>query len=119
MPRICGIVFAMSKIDTEKNPVSGDWHPAYISYQLRMARTSLRRISTAHGYKPNSASVALRKPWPKMERLIAAALGKPPREIWPSRYDSAGKHKTGPKGGYKAKHITRGDAVNVQKCRAA
>ncbi len=109
----------MSKIDTHKKPVSGDWHQAYIAYQLRLSSTSLRRISIAHGYKPNSASVALQKPWPKMERLIAAALGKAPCEIWPSRYDSDGNSKTAPKGGYRSKHITRGDAVNVQKGKAA
>ncbi len=109
----------MSKIDTHKKPVTVDWHPAYIAYQIRLCGTSLRRISAAYGYKPNSASAALRKPWPKMERLIAAALGKAPHEIWPSRYDGDGNSKTGPKGGYRGKHITRGDAVNVQKRRAA
>ena len=31
------------------------------------------------------------KPWSAMEKTVADIIGVQPMEIWPSRYDSAGK----------------------------
>ncbi|WP_082161037.1 helix-turn-helix domain-containing protein [Candidatus Competibacter denitrificans] len=63
-----------------------DWHNADVVAALRKAGWSLRKLSQALGYKPTTLSVALRRPWPKGERLIADAIGVPPEEIWPGRY---------------------------------
>ncbi len=80
----------MSTIDTQKKPAPTDWTTAYIVYRLRLRGLSLRKLSREHGYCPSSASNALYFPWPKMERLIAHALGVTPQEIWPSRYNEDG-----------------------------
>jgi len=64
-----------------------DWHQADVVCALRKAGWSLRRLSLHHGYaSANTLSIALHKPWPKAQRLIAEAIGVPPEEIWPSRY---------------------------------
>ena len=83
----------MTKIDTAKKPVVEDWHPAYIVYRLRLRGLSLRKLSREHGYCAQAAQLACRLPWPKMQKLIAAAIGVPPAEIWPTRYESDGSPK--------------------------
>lgn len=65
----------------------GDWHPADIVAALRKAGWSVRRLSAHHGYlKAGQLSEAISRPWPKGEKLIAAAIGVLPEAIWPSRY---------------------------------
>ena len=85
----------MSKIDTPKKPAQQDWLPAYLVYRLRLAGLSFRRLSRQHGYCASSAQMATRIPWPKMERIVADALGVQPQEIWPSRYHADGTPKSG------------------------
>jgi Ner family transcriptional regulator len=64
-----------------------DWHRADIVAALRKAGWSLRKLSAHHGYaSANTLAKALDRPWPKGERLIAAAIGQKPEAIWPSRY---------------------------------
>ena len=77
----------MSTLQNAKKPVTEDWHRAEIVCALRMAGWSLRKLSAHHGYaSPTTLINALDHSWPKGERLIAAAIGIDPSEIWPSRY---------------------------------
>ena len=69
----------------------GDWHPADIKMLLEKKRLTLAKLSLLNGYCRRAASVALQKPWPAMEAIIAAAIGVPARLIWPSRYDIYGQ----------------------------
>lgn len=86
----------MRKIDTPKKPApQEDWHPAYTVYRLRLQGLSLRRLARLNGYAPGSATLVMRVAWPKIERLVARAIGVAPHEIWPSRYDSDGTPKSG------------------------
>lgn len=113
----------MTKIDTSKKPAPQDWHRADIKAALEKRGLSLARLARLNGYARTSTPMALHIPWPKMERLIAGAIGTTPQTIWPSRYHDDGTPKSGRSerglGRYKAKHITAGDAVNVQKNKAA
>jgi Ner family transcriptional regulator len=78
---------AMKKLNTNESPIRRDWHKSDIKAALEKAGWTLRRLSMHAGYKnPASLQRALRKPWPKAERLIADALGLEPWDIWPSRY---------------------------------
>lgn len=85
----------MHKFDTPKKPAEPDWHPAYVVYRLRLKGLSLRRLSRINKYSPAAAQLATRISWPKMERLIADALGVAPQEIWPSRYNTDGTPRSG------------------------
>ncbi|TAK48758.1 MAG: transcriptional regulator [Xanthobacteraceae bacterium] len=113
----------MSNLDTSKKPAPQDWHRADIKAALEKRGLSLARLARLNGYGRTSTAAALHFPWPKMERLIAGAIGVAPQSIWPSRYHDDGAPKSGRGerglGRYKAKHITGGDAVNVHKRRAA
>ncbi len=74
----------------QKMPASGDWPSHYLLYRLREARTSYARISRLNGYCPTAAIMVNHQPWPKMEAIVAKALGVTPRDIWPSRYNEDG-----------------------------
>jgi Ner family transcriptional regulator len=65
---------------------SSDWHPADVLAALKKRGKTLAGLSVAHGYHPTAAGKALIKPWPALERIIAAELGVAPGDIWPSRY---------------------------------
>jgi Ner family transcriptional regulator len=75
------------------NPTATDWHPADILAALKKRGHSLAGLSVANGYHPTAAGKALKQPWPAMERLLAAAIGMAPQEIWPSRYGRDGSPK--------------------------
>lgn len=80
----------MAKRRTPKKTDLQDWHRADIVAELRKAGWSLRRLATHHGYAaPTTLTNALARPWPKGERIIAAAIGVDPATIWPSRYESS------------------------------
>lgn len=107
---------------TLKKPVSNDWSSHYIVYRLRERGQSTRRLSRQHGYEVSAASVAIQRRWPKLERLIAAAIGVTPQEIWPSRYNADGTPKFGRAARAKQRtqqHSTAGAGVNVHGKRAA
>jgi Ner family transcriptional regulator len=109
----------MSNVDTPKNPAPTDWHRADIKSALEKKGLSLGRLSLKHGYARNSLSLALSTPWPKAEKLIAAALGFKPQRIWPSRYHASGAPKSGRGerglGRYRAKNSTGRAARNVHE----
>jgi Ner family transcriptional regulator len=85
----------MRSSDTPKKPAAQDWHPADIVAGLWKRRMSFIRLSRLHGYSGGSLRIALRRPWPKAERIIAQFIDVAPQEIWPSRYNADGSSKSG------------------------
>ena len=78
--------------------VGHDWHPADIKAALDKAGWSLSQLSIYHGVSRNCMGVALRRPFPKAERIIAEVIGDRPQDIWPSRYNEDGTtNRTGKK----------------------
>jgi len=71
-----------------------DWHPADVLAALKKRGHTLAGLSVANGYHPTAAGKALKRPWPAMEAIIAAALEVTAATIWPSRYDAAGQPVT-------------------------
>jgi len=70
-----------------KKPALTDWHRADIVAGLRKAGWSVRQLAKHHGYASHGTlTVALSRPFPKAQRLIAEAIGVSPELIWPSRY---------------------------------
>lgn len=77
----------MTKRKKPKKASPVDWHRADIIAELRKAGWSLRKLATHHEYSsPTTLVVALDRPWPKGEKLIAEAIGQKPETIWPTRY---------------------------------
>ena len=86
---------SMNKQHPPKKPALSDWHRADIVAGLHKAGWSLRRLSAHHGYaSPSTLTHALNHRWPKGERLVAAAIGIDPAEIWPSRYPHKSSTRT-------------------------
>ena len=63
-----------------------DWHTADIIAALKKRGTNLSALSREAGLASSTLANALRRPWPKGEKLIADALGEKPEKIWPTRY---------------------------------
>lgn len=63
-----------------------DWLPADIIAALKKRGTLLAAVSRKAGLASGTLANALRRHWPKGERLIAEALSVSPAQIWPSRY---------------------------------
>jgi len=56
-------------------------------------------MALLNGYtSPTSLAVALHRPYPLAEALIAEALELEPQNIWPTRYGPDGKPNRGPSG---------------------
>lgn len=87
----------MDTLNNTKKTSPEDWHRAVIVARLRMAGWSLRKLSQHYKLHPGCLANALNVPYPNGERLIAAAIGVKPWEIWPSRYDADGQPNRGRK----------------------
>lgn len=75
----------MSVLSNTKKTATSDWHRADILAALRKNGWSLRSLAKAGNVSYNTLKSALDKPYPKMERLIANAVGVAPEEIWVTR----------------------------------
>ncbi len=71
-----------------------DWHRADIIAALHKTGMSLQKLSREHGYYRTTLHIALQRPYPKCERIIAAHLSILPQVIWPSRYNENGTPKS-------------------------
>lgn len=69
------------------------WHKSDIKAALEKRGLTLSDLDKAHGLPEGTCSAALRKPHAMGERVIAAALGRSPRRLWPERYQSDGTRK--------------------------
>jgi Ner family transcriptional regulator len=100
----------MTNLGNHKKSASADWHRADIKAALEKRGLSLAKLARLNGYGRTSAAMALATPWPKMERLIAGAIGVPPQQIWPTRYHTDGtpKSRRGERIGYVASKNTTG-----------
>ncbi len=65
-----------------------DMHRIDIVAAIHKQGTTVQELSVSAGLAKGSLANALRRPWPKGERIIAEAIGMAPQEIWPSRYSS-------------------------------
>ncbi len=74
--------------DIPKEPViRREW----IKYQLKIRGYTLAKLSYLFSNNRKSVTQALRVPVPKWERVIARILGLRPQDLWPERYDEAGR----------------------------
>lgn len=74
-------------IDMAKKPAPQDWHKADITAALHKLGKTFKGLALENGYRSvDACSQALHRPYPKAERIVAAAIGVKPEEIWPSRY---------------------------------
>ena len=71
---------------------SSDWHWMDVRTALAKKGYTLARIGREKRYKNCTTVSGVRtRRWPDLQQFIADKIGVHPMEIWPSRYDSAGK----------------------------
>lgn len=81
----------MPTVVHQEKPAPKDWHPSDIKAAVEKAGWSLRQLGFHHGYTGDSSlGEVFRRPWPKVEGIIAKTIGRKAQEIWPSRYDAKG-----------------------------
>ncbi len=81
----------MTKINITDIPTDPVVRREWIKYQLRLRGWTLSKLGRAYGASRHCAILALRKPYPKWERIIAAQLDLPPEALWPERYGKSAK----------------------------
>lgn len=66
--------------------IKKDWSSKRIVYELHERNITLHSLSVKAGLAPSTLKNALRVSYPKAEKIIAAAIGVEPQEIWAERY---------------------------------
>jgi len=69
------------------------WHKSDIKAALEKRCLTLSNLDKANGLPEGTCSAALRKPHPKGEAAISAALDVHPMVLWPARYNADGTRK--------------------------
>ena len=62
------------------------WTPEFIKFRIRTVHGSMANLARSSGVDPAVIRRALRHPYPRIEALIARAIGVTADEIWPERY---------------------------------
>lgn len=97
-----------------------DWHREDIKAAIRRRGVTLAELAGCFGVHRSAVSIALQRPYPRLEAMIAKFLGETPQAIWPSRYDTvSGAPLTGPLVRSRATHNSRASAPHRQKRAAA
>lgn len=63
---------------------------AWIIYQFTLQGRSLAQVADRAGVSRQCIYQVFNKTYPRMEKVIAEALGIAPSELWPNRYDADG-----------------------------
>lgn len=63
---------------------------AWVIYNLKLRGLSLAALARRAGVKKQCMQAAMSRPYPRMEKFIADALGLPPQQLFPERYDEDG-----------------------------
>lgn len=96
-------------------PRTTDMTPAELKYALSQKGYSYSDVDRRFGLTINTAVTAAKGPHPAGEVAIAAILCLPPKDIWPSRYNTKGvRLKPQP-----ARNYTRKPAIAKPKEGAA
>jgi Ner family transcriptional regulator len=83
---------AMIKLDstTKRLLQDPDKRRAWVKYQIHLTGRSMAQVADAAGVNRQTLYSAFFKTYPRMEKVIADALGLPPAVVFPDRYDADG-----------------------------
>ncbi|MBE2895488.1 DNA-binding protein [Pasteurellaceae bacterium HPA106] len=76
----------MSVLNNTKKTAVSDWHRADIIAALKKQGWTLRALAKETQLSYSTIRTALDRPYPKVERLIADAIGVPAELIWAGRF---------------------------------
>lgn len=83
---------AMIKLDSRARRLIADpvKRRAWIKYQIHMQGRTMAQVAAAAGVDRRTLYTVFQKPYPRMEKVVADALGLMPQELFPERYDADG-----------------------------
>ncbi|HFQ91597.1 MAG TPA: nucleotide excision repair protein [Chromatiales bacterium] len=64
---------------------------AWVIYQISLQGRSLAELARGAGVRRQTLYQAFHRHYPRMERIIAEAVGLEPKTLWPERYDADGQ----------------------------
>lgn len=70
-----------------------NWSKQKILFRLREAGTTAAALAEKAGCSRQNFYGALERPYPKVQGIVAAALGVERQEIWPEFYDESGRRR--------------------------
>lgn len=77
--------------DIVETTTSKGWDRHGILAAIKRRYGTLTRMAERFDADVRHVTVALRRPYPKAEKVISQALGVPAQELWPDRFDKAGR----------------------------
>jgi Ner family transcriptional regulator len=82
----------MMKIDIPSKQILADQKllRGWVIYQLTLQGRSLASVAREAGVARQTIYRAFLHPYPRMEAIVAEALGFAPQQLWPARYDEHG-----------------------------
>lgn len=82
----------MSKLDSKTLELFRDPEKrrAWVKYQVHLQGRSLAQVASDAGVKRSTLYAVFIKTYPRMEKVVADAVGLPPAVLFPERYDSDG-----------------------------
>lgn len=82
----------MNELDnTTKKLISDpDKRRAWIKYRVHLTGRSMAQVAAAAGVKRSCLYSVFLKPYPRMEMVIATAIGLTPQVLFPERYNEDG-----------------------------
>ena len=63
---------------------------AWVKYQIHMQGRTMSAVADEAGVKRQTLYQAFQRSYPRMEKIIADAVGLEPAVLWPERYDEHG-----------------------------
>ena len=63
---------------------------AWVKYQIHMQGRTMSAVADEAGVKRQTLYQAFQRSYPRMEKIIADAVGLEPAVLWPERYDRHG-----------------------------
>lgn len=63
---------------------------AWVLYQLKLQGKNLASLAREAGVKKQQTAKAMYAPYPRMEKVVADALGLAPKDLFPERYNEDG-----------------------------
>lgn len=110
------------KLDTSIQRILADpkKRQAWVIYQLKLQGQTLASVARDAGVAKQQTQKAMSAPYPRMEKIIADALGLTPQVLFPDRYDADGlpcRRRGRPKksGVLTHKHTTRHRQRNINR----
>ena len=72
--------------ENAKNSIERGWHSLRFKDEFDRVGINASQFCRLFDFQRNAVSISIKKPYPKVDRLLAELFNAPLAEIWPNRY---------------------------------